>query len=102
MSDYRKHLVDQFENFLAEEYQQYCSRHETPESLQGIITYIVDRNLIPEMNIKKYTILKEFGPVYEGNNHHKTSAVEVLADRYNLSKRTIWGIIKYYSAQADK
>lgn len=102
MSDYRKYLIDQFENFITDEYRQYCFRHETPETIGGIITFIVDRDLIPNINIKKFTILREFGPVYERNDHHKTNTVEILADRYNLSKRTIWSILKHHTPSTKR
>ena len=94
MSNYRKLLNDQFEEHLTQEYRSYCNRQNLEETMSGLVTYIIDRELIPEMNIKRYTILREFDPIYKKNENHKTSAVEILADKFNLSKRTIWSILK--------
>lgn len=95
MSDYRKSLIDCFESHLQKEYQEYCNRHHIDASIPGMITFMVDRQLIPESNIRKFAILREFHPVFEKTDQHKTSAVEALADRFNLSERTVWSILRY-------
>lgn len=94
MSDYRKTLIDCFESHLEREYHAYCRRHQIPESISGMITFIVDRNLIPDSHIRRFVILKEFQPLYEKNDQHKSITVEALADRFNLSERTVWSILR--------
>jgi AraC-like DNA-binding protein len=95
MSDYRKTLMDSFESHLEQEYQAYCSRHNLQLSVSGMITFIVDRKLIPDSHIRRFAILKEFQSIFEENDRHKTLTVEALADRFNLSERTVWTILRH-------
>ncbi|PHN02323.1 HTH domain-containing protein [Flavilitoribacter nigricans] len=94
MSDYRKTLMDCFEAHLQQEYLAYCQRHQVQTSISGMITFIVDRELIPDSHIRRFAILKEFRPIFEKNDRHKTITVEALADRFNLSERTVWSILR--------
>ena len=71
----------------------YC-RIALPPDLNGLITYIIDQDLIPPQLIQKYTLQKEFTDQFNGDRGQKTQMVENLADKFNLSSRTVWNILK--------
>lgn len=90
----RKQILDLFEDQLFISYEDYCKKHELPPDYKGLITYIIDQELIHPSVIQKYTVLKEFNARCLGDRGQKTQTVEALADRFNLSSRTIWSILK--------
>lgn len=92
----KKNLLDKYQEYLWQDYVAYCKRQQIDEDFQGFITYIIDKGHISDLHIKRFTVLREFDPLrQEQQTRHKTHAVEVLADRFNLSERTIWNILKH-------
>lgn len=92
----RKKLLDKYQEYLWTDYEAYCDRQQTEPDFQGFITYIIDKGHISDLHIKRFTVLREFDPLRKAQQtRHKTHAVEVLADRFNLSERTIWNILKH-------
>lgn len=90
----RKLILDTFEQRVFKGYQEYCTAHALPPNLNGLITYIIDQDLIPPQLIQKYTLQKEFSDQFRGDRGQKTQMVENLADKFNLSSRTVWNILK--------
>lgn len=90
----RKQILDLFENQLFQSYEDYCQKHGLQPDYKGLITYIIDQELINPSTIQKYTVLKAFHDQCVDIRGQKTQTVEVLADRFNLSSRTIWSILK--------
>lgn len=90
----RKFIMDQFQQYILDSYQEYCQKQEMDMDPQGIITYIIDQDIVPSSSINRFTVLKEFEKLYPKNGNHKTLTVNQLSNRYNLSERTIWGILK--------
>jgi hypothetical protein len=92
----RKQILDNFQERLLNGYEDYCEMHHLKPNFEGMITYIIDQDLINPSVIQKYTILKEFQTRLKGDidRGQKTQTVEVLADRFNLSTRTVWSILK--------
>ncbi|HFA50772.1 MAG TPA: hypothetical protein ENJ95_17325 [Bacteroidetes bacterium] len=95
MTENRKHILDRFQEHLNLSYGTYCERHGIPESLPGLITFLIDQGLIPPVAVKRYAVLKEFEELYPAQGNHKTRTVNTLADKFNIPERTIWGILKY-------
>lgn len=97
MPDTRKYLMERFSLFLTENYQLYQKQHIPDEniidSLDTFITYLIDHRIIETSTIKRYTILKEYSKIID-NSKHKTEAVNTLSERFNISERTVWNIIK--------
>ncbi len=91
----RKQLMDTFQKYLGEGYDQYCHKHGFEQNIQHFITYLIDRGLVNGATIRKYTILREFERLYPKHNFHKSQTVDALADLFNLSSRHIWSLIKY-------
>lgn len=90
----RKYILDRFQAHLLKKYQSYCDRHNISDEIEHLITFIIDQELISEKNIKHFTVLQEFDDIYPHEDYHKTRTVNALADRFNLSERTVWGILK--------
>ncbi len=91
----RKQLLDQFQKHLETNYADYCDRQSNEQDISGLVTYLIDQELIPASTLKRYTILKEFQKVYSTQKHNKTQTVSLLAERFNLSERTVWSMLKY-------
>ncbi|MCB0650345.1 MAG: hypothetical protein KDC85_03645 [Saprospiraceae bacterium] len=94
MSENRKYILDKFEEYLYENYKSFCERHKLEESLTGFITFLIDQELVPTTNIKKYTVLHEYENLHQKLPAQKTRAVHTLAERFNISERSVWGILQ--------
>ena len=92
---YRKHILDRFQEHLNQNFLNYCQRHGIDQTDDQLITFLIDQNLISHTHIQRYTILKEFERLYPEQDYHKTQTVQVLADRFSISKRTVWSILKH-------
>lgn len=90
----RKQILDLFESQLLGGYEAHCEQHQIQLDYKGLITYIIDQDLINPQIIQKYTVMKAFRARSIEQRGAKTQIVEELADRFNLSTRTIWSIIK--------
>ena len=91
----RKYLLDKFQSHLQDEFNSFCSRHDTGQTNQNLITFLIDQDLIPQSTIRKYVVLKEFSKVYAASEGNKTAAVGIISHRFNISERTVWNILKH-------
>ncbi|NJK83384.1 MAG: hypothetical protein HC912_05770 [Saprospiraceae bacterium] len=90
----RKKLVDRFSEFLVINYEHYCEQHNLDaNNTETIITYLVDQELIRPKTIKDYTIVHEFRHLLP-QTKHKTETVALLADKFNISERAVWLVLK--------
>ncbi len=90
----RKQIVDVFCQSLNEEFEVYCTRHGVEASFESFITYAIDFNFIPNSTIQHYAILKTFEEMKHRPDMKKTEQVNQLADRFNLTSRSIWNILR--------
>lgn len=101
MSDTHKYLMERFALFLTENYQLYKRQHlPQEETLNSFITYLIDHRVIESVTIKRYTIIEEFSNIIV-DSKRKTDAVNILSDRFNISERTVWNIIKDHKDRFD-
>jgi DNA polymerase III alpha subunit len=94
MTESRKRILDAFQNHLYDSYEHFCTRHQVDPSTKGLITYLIDKDLIPSVAIKRFTITQEFDKIYPQQKKHKTKTINALSDKFNIPERTIWGILK--------
>lgn len=94
METNKKQLLDTFQSHLYQEYLYYCHQQRCAPHITGLITYLIDRDLLSKKVIKSYTIQREFKNLYPTYEHHKTRTVMALADRFNISERSVWSSIK--------
>jgi len=90
----RKQEIEIFSQSLQNSFRHYCAQHRLREDLENFTTYIIDRELISPGVIRQYAILAAFAEVYPANGRSKTETVERLADRFNLTTRSIWNVLR--------
>lgn len=96
MEGHRKHIIDRFQELLYQHYEAYCERHGIDKADDNrLVTFLIDQDLITATHIQRYTVLKEFEKIYPGQPHQKTQIVNTLADRFSISERTVWSILKH-------
>lgn len=92
---HKKLLLDRFQEHLGQKFRDYCTRHPLDETDdKRLLTFLIDQELIPPVHIQRYAVLREFEQVYQEAQGHKTQAVQALADRFCISERTVWSILK--------
>lgn len=94
MIEIRKHILDRFQEHIDISYKAYCKIHGAHKNEHGLITWLIDQELIPATLLQKYTLLKEFEELHIEKAIQKTAVVNVLAHRFNISERTVWSILK--------
>ena len=94
MINYPKQLIDQFTSRIDKEYQTYCKRHQVTASHSDFISYLISRGILDVTTMKHFTILQEFKELYPQMRYHKTNTIKKLADKFHLSERSVWSIIK--------
>ena len=90
-----KYLLDTFQKHLHRNFETYCKRHGWVADNKNFITYLIDRQLLAASAIRRYTIIEEFDGLFSKQNFHKSKTVATLADRFQLSDRHIWSLLKY-------
>jgi len=90
----RKQILDNFQEYLCNSYETYCQKHDEDIDIEGFVNFLIDRELIPNTNINRFTIQKEFERLFPTQGYHKTNTVELISDKYNISQRTVWNILK--------
>ncbi len=95
MDENQKQVLDSFQDHLQNNFAIYCKKHQVKNSLENLVTYMIDRQFLSPTTIRRYTIIQEFDRLYPDHQFHKSRTVETLADRFQLSTRHIWSLIKY-------
>jgi len=101
MQETRKHLLDRFQEHVYKNFEAYCERHCFENTKAGLITYLIDHELIPAGHLQRYTILREFEQLKVEASYQKTQVVGVLAHRFHLSERTVWSILKRAGSRTE-
>ena len=95
MTQNRKYVLDKFEEHLFLKYSAYCEAHGKQPSSEGLVTYLIDQDLIPPVAIRRFAVKEEFDKLAGNQYFNKTQSVRVISDLFNIPQRTIWGILKY-------
>lgn len=90
----RKFIFDKFQDYVQEGYHDYCNRHGLSKTEDQFITFLIDQNLISRAQLQRYTIQREFEQLCDQYKLPKTRAVDTLSDRFMLSDRTIWNLLR--------
>ncbi len=91
----RKQVLELFEQGLLEDYRAYCRSFNLVPDLHGFITYVVDQEFIPPATMARFAILREYErQLQEPQKIKKSELIEHLAERFNLSTRTVWNILR--------
>ena len=89
-----KVLQDTFQETLCQDYREYCRRQDFEATPEGFVSYMIDKDIIPAVSIKRYTIRREYQKNHTKQSDKKTRTVHFLSDRFNISPRTVWAILK--------
>lgn len=90
----RKYVLDIFSEKLRLKFETFCEDHRQNKSLENFITYLIDQDLITPGAIKHYAINETFNELYPDNEMQKTAVVNTLANRFNLTPRSIWNALR--------
>ncbi len=94
MPVYQKKLMDNFFSIIHSDFDAYCERHQIREKNNDtFLTFLYDLNLLNENMVRKYTILEEYQKMNTLPSFQKTKAVRLLADRFQLTDRTVWNML---------
>ena len=95
MEEPRKYILDRFQEHLHTGFEVFCTRHGIEKTHDQFITFLIDQDLITASHLQRFTVLKEFEKIRSENDGTKTLVVDTLANRFRISERTVWSILKY-------
>lgn len=95
MEEPRKYILDRFQEHLQTSFDNFCNRHSIEKTHDQFLTFLIDQDLIAPSHLQRYTVLREFEKICAERECPKTQVVDTLADRFHLSERTIYNILKY-------
>jgi MarR-like DNA-binding transcriptional regulator SgrR of sgrS sRNA len=81
---------------LIEDFLQHAEKNGNETSIENLVRYLVEMDIIPEKMRQRFTILKSFRKLYKENGYHKTNTVNDLAVIFECSEKTIWNILKHH------
>ena len=93
---YQKQLLDTFSERLQNNFSEYCQEQNLESKIPELITYIIDQGLINKTSVKRYAILEAYDFLKEQNKMNKTQIVEVLANRFNITSRSVWNVLRLH------
>lgn len=96
MDEPRKYILDRFQEHLRTSFEGFCTRHALEPTEGQFVSFLIDQDLIPRTNLQRFTVLREFEKINAVEEHPKSQLVGVLASRFCISERTVWGILKHY------
>lgn len=99
MLDSKKHIFDDFQKYLVTDFQNYCQRHEYKISHDRFVTFLIDKGLIPESAVCRYTVQREFERITAAQKAQKTKTVLKIHDKYHISEKTIWNVLRRVGAK---
>ena len=94
MQIYKKQLIDSFSKQIKRDFIAFCQRQELPKTTDTFLDFLIDKELIGKVAIRKYTVNNDFKKLSESSDKTKTQIVKRLGEKYHLSERTVWNTIK--------
>lgn len=94
MTFFRLNTLERFQEHLERNYDAYCNRHNIEKTEKQLLRYLIDNDLILGPQIQKYTVNEEFKQIYPQIEPRKTQAINHLSNRFMLSERTIYSLLK--------
>ncbi len=91
---YRKQLVDDFSVQIQRAYHDYCQRHHIAKDNKTFLNFLFNHQLLNETSIRRFIIQGEFQKLSENKNIRKSEAVRLLSDRYGVTERSVWNLIR--------
>ncbi len=92
-------IIKTFEQSLKKSWDQYRTTHNLEDSSSEFIAFLIDRQFIKTTTIRRYAILKEFQSNYSDKKLNKSKVVQLLSDKYLISSRSIWNILREHKGK---
>lgn len=97
----RKTILDKFQEYLLSAYSLYCQQHQLKEDAESLLVFLIDRDLIPPAQIKRYAVGSAYHKLAT-KGKKKTAIIKEIADFMNISERHTWSLIKYEAEKRNK
>lgn len=95
MQEPKKYILDKFQEHLRHSFEVFCKRHGIKKTDDQFITFLIDQNLISTPHLQRFTVCKEYEKMCIEKSYTKSIIVDTLANRFSLSERTVWTILKH-------
>ena len=93
--DIRKQVLKIFQSGVLDEFRAYSLKHQMDLNLENLIVYLIEHDFIGEAVIRRFSVLQEFDAQFKKHEYNKTQTVNSVANKLNLSERTIWSALKH-------
>lgn len=101
MQEPKKYILDKFQEHLRQSFELFCRRHGIEKTDDQFITFLIDQNLISVSHLQRFTVCKEFEKLSGERMYAKTIIVDTLANRFSISERTVWSILKHLKTTSN-
>ena len=101
MHPIRKTVIDKFQEHLLNAYYAYCQKHQLEGSIEGLLVFLIDQDLIPPPQIKRLAVFGEYTKL-SAKQKNKTSIVKDISSLMNISERHTWSLLKYELERQNK
>lgn len=91
-----------FKKYLLQAFNENKETTLLDENIEHFLDYLLEHQLIDDITVRRYTIIKEFEKEYPKHNGHKTQTVYTIANKFNVSDRTVWTVLKDHQNRFDK
>jgi hypothetical protein len=91
-----------FRTIVSTEFTTWCKSKEIEPNNDALLSYLLERNIITELTIKRFVVVKKYPFVLSENSEIKTAAVWQLEEMYNISESTIRVILKRFQSYFRK
>lgn len=84
-----------FKDSLVKQFLLTSQSEMTESQINRFIDYLLEYKVIPEVNMKIYSVFAEFEKIVSLHpDKNKSECVTLLTTRLNLNTNTIWNILK--------
>jgi len=90
----QKQILDTFQRDLHQSFRAYCKQHQYEVTIDRLITYLIDKQLIADSAIRRFVIAEEYERELPKHEGRKTETIQMLANRLHLSERTVWSALR--------
>ena len=78
MHPIRKTVIDKFQEHLLATYKTYCQKHQLEGSVEGLVIFLIDHDLIPSAQIKRLAVFGEYTKL-SAKQKNKTAIIKDIA-----------------------
>lgn len=95
-------LKCEFTRLVVHRYRMHCKRTGEQETLEGMVAYIVRRDVIRQRTLARYMVMDLYPRAMYETNGKKQPALEIVADQTGLGERTIRNMVAHPPDFSDK